>query len=152
MPRRHSVLVAGTDDSISKCEFLRNGKSPVTEEVFLKTKETTDGNAAALASFSIPADTICHFECKIWARRTGGTSVLGAVGGGASYKAHVTYKNIAGAISQVGRETLAHIAEDVALFDVLFAVVGTSVEIRVKGVANANVTWHGMITVNCVKD
>lgn len=64
-----------------------------------------------------------------------------------SFRLTASFKNVAGVVSQVGAVNIVHAHSDTALntADVDLTVSGTSVIVRVQGVAATNVTWFGRV-------
>jgi hypothetical protein len=117
----------------------------VSEKVFQGRAATTDATATTILTLATITDSVKMIEVRVAARRTGGTG--GTAGDVGSYIKKATFKNVGGAVSQVGSTTDDHVAESQAGWDVAFSVSGTNVLVQVTGAADNNVTWHATARV-----
>jgi hypothetical protein len=110
-----------------------------TEKVVQNRAATTNATVTALHTFTVPASTTYAVEAIVIARRTGGAA--GTAEDGARYKLSAVYKNVAGTATIIGVVTTTA-DESVAAYDATLVATGATVELRVTGVLNTNITWH----------
>lgn len=105
---------------------------------------TTDATTTALVKTNVADGQVVMLDCRIVARRTGGTS--GTVGDGAFYVLTGAYKNVAGTLTGIGTPSTIS-GEDQPAWAVGFTSVGTEVVVTVTGAAGNTVLWKGTLSV-----
>lgn len=105
---------------------------------------TTDATSTALIRTTVVDGTTVMLDCRIIARRTGGTS--GANGDSAYYVLTGAYKNVGGVLTGIGAPTLTG-GEDQAAWNVAFSTSGSDAVVIVQGAAGNDITWNGTLSV-----
>jgi hypothetical protein len=109
---------------------------------------TTNGTATTIATVAIPSSTIVGIDCKITARRTGGTA--GTAEDGAYYTAYQAYKNVSGTATILATAVKPVVIESQAGWDITFSASGANALVQVTGATNNNVTWHAICAMTNV--
>jgi len=106
------------------------------------TVSTTNATETTLETIGTTSNTTLGIECKVAARRTGGTA--GATGDAAYYILKARAKNISGTV------TLSTVTstefEDQSGWNADLSVSGTNVLLRVTGATNNNIDWKSTTT------
>lgn len=106
------------------------------------TVSTTTATETTLETIATTSNTTLGIECKVAARRTGGTA--GATGDAAYYILKARAKNISGTV------TLSTVTstefEDQSGWNADLSVSGTNVLLRVTGATNNNIDWKSTTT------
>jgi hypothetical protein len=104
----------------------------------VNTVNTTDATVTTIHTITLATDTQFTIRGLVRARRTGGAA--GATGDGAGYQFFGALRNIAGTLSIVSTVDLVS-KENQTGWDVTFVPSGATLQIRVTGAVNNDVTW-----------
>jgi hypothetical protein len=99
---------------------------------------TTNNVVTNILAVNCAVESSILMEAKFVARRTGGTA--GTAGDGATFIRSFRVKSIGGVVTIHDIQS-DFTSKDNSLMNVSFAVVGTNVELRVRGVSNNNIQW-----------
>lgn len=155
------ALVAGNPASISSKLHILQGtlggevvrfESSATNDdpveiLYQNRVATTTATVTALHVFTVPASTTYYINATVIARRTGGSA--GTAEDGGQYTLQAAYKNVGGVATIIGARTRIQ-NEDQVGWSADFVATGATVELRVTGAANNNITWHMTARVNQV--
>lgn len=111
---------------------------------FLDATSTTDDTVTTISTIEMPVSSTLLVAARVLARRTGGSA--GAANDALAYEIKATFKNVAGAATQVGTTTIIMSDKDQIGWDVVFDVSGGNVLIDVNGAIDNNVDWVCMYT------
>jgi hypothetical protein len=111
------------------------------------TAQTTDNTVTAIIRVPVREGTTVMIDCKIVARRTGGSS--GSDGDSAFYNLTGAYKNVGGTLTGIGTPVLQG-GEDQSGWNVGFSNSGTEATVTVLGANNNEITWEGTISTYTV--
>lgn len=117
---------------------------PVTHRL-----ETTDGNAATIATIAVPVNHTFLIVAYVVARRTAGTA--GAANDGAAYRLEVVAKNTTGTAAEIAAETLTVIGESQAGWTVATSASSGNILLRVTGATDNTVSWRASLRYFAVK-
>lgn len=110
------------------------------------TGTTSNAALTTIGSVTLPEDSVCIVEAIVAARRTGGSA--GTTGDSAGYIRKGVFKRVGtGNAAIVGAVTADHTGENQSGWDTVLAVSGTSVEARVTGAANNDISWVAAVSV-----
>jgi hypothetical protein len=132
------VLQGTLGAEVARFESSATNDDPV-EIVYQNRVATTTNAVTALHTFTVPASTTYYIDSVVVARRTGGTG--GTAEDGASYSMQAVYNNIAGVATIIGARTRVQ-NESQASWNADYVTTGATVELRVTGATNNNITWH----------
>lgn len=100
---------------------------------------TTNNTATAIVTYAPPANSTVYITATIVGRRTDG----GNAGDGATATLTCCYKNIAGTLTQIGSDTAAlpYASASINASAASSGTSGSTIQIKIAGVANATVNW-----------
>jgi hypothetical protein len=99
---------------------------------------TANATPTALLSVATTSNSAVVLDSLVLGRRTGGSA--GSSGDCAAYILRALAKNVAGTLTIVAQSTTV-IGESQAAWDVAAAVSTTTLQVKVTGAANNNVSW-----------
>lgn len=108
------------------------------------TVTTTDATVTTVESFTTASDTSYTIHATITAVKSDGSQM-------GSYVLYASYRNDSGTLTQVGATTVSHTAEDDATWNGTLDVSGTTIRVRVTGVAATNIRWQSHLRISAVK-
>ena len=132
------VTQASLGTEVYRFESTATNDDP-RESLYHNRVATTDATVTTIQTFTVPSSTTYHVSARVTARRTGGSS--GAAEDGAAYRYDGVFKNVAGNASVIG-EVLTVVGESQAGWNVTSNATGATVQLRVTGATNNNITWH----------
>lgn len=109
------------------------------------TVQTTDATVTTVESVTTASDTSYTLHATVTAVKSDGSQM-------ASYVLYASYRNDSGAVTQVGTTTVSHTAEDDATWDATLDISGTSIRVRVTGVAATTIRWQSHLRISAVKN
>lgn len=118
--------------------ILADIKARLVDPAVSGTVNTTNATATVVGAVVTASDSAIALDVLVLGRRTGGSS--GAAGDCGAYVLRAVAKNVAGTLTIVGQATTT-IGESQAGWDVAAVVSGTSLQVKVTGAANNNVSW-----------
>jgi len=106
---------------------------------FSDTASTSGVGLFTVQTIPVATNTTVHFESVIVGRQTGGA--VGVVGTSARYLITSIWKDVAGALSQVGTTTTIDQQEEVGTWGAIYAGSGSDVIVRVSLVDDRDIDW-----------
>lgn len=133
------TLTQATNDTTVHSKITTATNDDPTDNFRQGRIATTDATVTTINTVVTANDTSVLIECRVTARRTGGSAgTAGDVGG---YVHRCNYKNIAAALTEIA-DTTDYAGESQAGWAVTCAPSGANILVQVTGATNNNVTWH----------
>lgn len=116
-----------------------SGTARVTQDTVHEDVQTTDATVSNILSVATASSNNYTIRAFVTAIQTAGS---GTVGHGAGYEVVATFRNIAGALTQIGTTTTLYTHEDNAGWNCGIVVSGTNIIVQVTGEASKTIRWH----------
>lgn len=109
---------------------------------------TTNAVETNLWSLATTADNSYLIECRVIARRTGGSA--GADNDTAGYIIRGAFNNTSGTVSIIGAQNEDMFREDDSTWDIDLETSGANIQLNVTGATNVNITWHATVFIQTI--